>query len=256
MFQKVRLQKNCIQITGERVESPGPKFELPVNAIAQGKFKELEMFRKLAGLTAIAGLFFAGSVFAAVAGSAHDFSGAGYTGSNGEICIVCHTPHDGDTNVAGEAPLWNHEMTVDGGTAFVMYSNPGSIDGTVATVPNTVSKLCLSCHDGSVAVDSFGGLTGTDFLVDGTDIGYVGRDLSAEHPISITYDVADLGLNPTGTTVPALGGQSIDAAMLFGGSVECASCHSVHNDLGLAQGAGLLRMSNAASALCTTCHAK
>jgi hypothetical protein len=33
--------------------------------------------------------------------------------------------------------------------------------------PDGVSKLCLSCHDGVTAVDSFAGTTGTIFVGDG-----------------------------------------------------------------------------------------
>ena len=71
-----------------------------------------------------------------------------------EICVFCHTPHGGDT--AKSAPLWNR---TSGGTAFAVYDGvwgggdrPSTLDGAVLPV-GSISTLCLSCHDGSTALD-------------------------------------------------------------------------------------------------------
>ncbi len=84
----------------------------------------------------------------------------------------------------------------------------------------------------------------------------VGTDLSNDHPVSFTYDgalaLADLGLFDPTNTQSGLGG-TITATMLQGGKVQCASCHDVHNSANLPN---LLLKSNAASALCLTCHDK
>ena len=202
------------------------------------------MFRKLAGLTAVAGLFVAGTAAADIAGSAHDFSGETYTN---EICNVCHAPHDG--NLVNNAPLWNHATTT-GGAGFTMYASP-TIDGTIDATPGGVSLLCLSCHDGTVAVDSFGGVTGADLIVPTDDV-YVGIDLSNDHPISITY-AGDGDLEVDTAASGITGGTTIAADMLFAGKVECASCHDVHN--AFAQ-TNLLKKANTNSALCLTCHLK
>ena len=50
------------------------------------------MFRKLAGLAAVAGLFFVGTASAQIAGTAHDLSAV--TGAGAEVCVVCHAPHN------------------------------------------------------------------------------------------------------------------------------------------------------------------
>ncbi len=183
-----------------------------------------------------------------IVGSAHDFSGDNWN-NTGEICIVCHTPHNADITV-GEAPLWNHEVTT---ANFTLYSSP-TFDATDLGQPAASSKLCLSCHDGTVAVDNFGGRTnGSDFLTGKKNLG---TDLSDDHPISFTYDAALVALDPglfdPTTTSSGLGG-TINDDLLLGGQVQCASCHDVHNGAGLSD---LLRLSNAASALCLTCHAK
>jgi predicted CXXCH cytochrome family protein len=121
--------------------------------------------------------------------------------------------------------------------------------------PAGVSLLCLSCHDGTVAIDSFGGATGTSFV---SGAALVGTDLANDHPIGFTYDAAlnaaDPEVNDPTTTVSGLGG-NIDVDMLFGLSndqLECASCHNVHDDLF----GNFLIKDNAASALCLTCHDK
>ena len=202
------------------------------------------MFSKnLASLFAITGLLLSGLASAqGIAGSAHDFSGDVWSG--GEICIVCHAAHDADLSVAAEAPLWNHEITT---STFLEYSS-GTLDGTVTNDLNTTSKLCLSCHDGTVALDSFGGATGTELMTGGA---LLSTDLTNDHPVSIDYNVTDTGLFPVGSASGL--GSTIDSDLLFGGNVECASCHDVHDTAG---NAALLRIDNAGSALCLTCHNK
>jgi len=181
-----------------------------------------------------------------ISGSAHDFSAAGW--GTTEICQACHTPHGADATVA-ESPLWNHQVTA---ASFTPYAST-TLDATVGQ-PGGSSKLCLSCHDGTVALDNFGGTTvGTNFIGDP-----IGPDLTTEHPISFNYDAAlatlDGGLHdPTVILSGLAGGGTITADLLFAGSLECASCHDVHNADNIAF---LLRKANTASALCLTCHNK
>ncbi|MFQ6108814.1 MAG: cytochrome C, partial [Candidatus Aminicenantales bacterium] len=97
---------------------------------------------------------------AQISGTAHDFSGDTWN-TSGEICIVCHTPHNADTSVSA-APLWNHDVTT---ATYTLYSS-STLDATLGQ-PGDISKLCLSCHDGTVAIDSFGGATGSNFISGG-----------------------------------------------------------------------------------------
>jgi len=216
--------------------------------------------KRLAGLIGIAcSLAATQAVAGSITGSAHDFSGDGWTG--GRICIACHTPHNADTTVS-VAPLWNHELTT---STFTMYSS-SSLDGTITGQPDGVSLLCLSCHDGTVAKDSFGGAAGSDFMVGDARLG---TDLSDDHPISITFNATtaatDGGLhNPalTSVTIGAGGDKtrngSIEDMMLSAGTVQCSSCHDVHNTFTVpgAVGEPLLKVSKASSTLCLTCHDK
>lgn len=196
-----------------------------------------------------ANLGFAGTIV----GSAHDFSRQGWSG--GQICVPCHTPHKANITVA-DAPLWNHALST---TTYQLYASP-TLTATMGQ-PGGGSKLCLSCHDGTVAINSFGGTTGTTFIGAGERIG---PDLRGEHPIGFTYDAAlaaaDGSLKNPATTIVTIGAGTttksgaLSALMLFGGKMECASCHDVHNTF--TNGGSLLKVPAAGSAICTTCHAK
>ncbi len=182
--------------------------------------------------------------YADISGSAHDFSGQAWSG--GRICIVCHTPHHADTTVA-DSPLWNHDVTT---STFDLYSGNGTLDATVGQ-PDGVSKLCLSCHDGTVAVDSFGGTTGTTLITGNSNLG---TDLSNDHPISFTYDAALATAD--GELVTPQSTSTVDGVLpLFNGKLECASCHDVHNTAS-AGNPSLLLDTTAGSALCLRCHDK
>lgn len=190
-------------------------------------------------------LVFAGVAFGQIANSDHDFSGQGW--GTTEICEPCHTPHNSDLTVS-DAPLWNHEVTV---ATFQIYTST-TLDATV-NQPSSNSRLCLSCHDGTVALDSFGGRTGTNFI-GGSAL--IGTDLRNDHPVTFDYTTAlatlDGGLFDPSTKITALGG-TIDDDLLFNGSLECASCHDAHNGYG---NPNLLLIDNDASAFCLTCHDK
>jgi len=217
--------------------------------------------RKLATylLVTTAGLFAAATAMAqgSMVGTEHDFSAAAWNAS-GETCIVCHTPHNGDANVASDAPLWNHELNAT--QTYTMYSRP--LDGGTPGQPNALSKLCLSCHDGTIAVDSFGGATGSNLMGSLNPNADFGTNLANDHPISMSYTTAsaaaDGGLKDPAVatvTLPDATTPTIQAGLLDGGSVvECSSCHDVHAENTAPD--FLLKVSNTASGLCRSCHTK
>jgi len=186
---------------------------------------------------------------AQIAGSPHDFSGSSWNGS-GEICIVCHTPHRADTSAQG-APLWNHSVTT---ATFTLYSSPTLV--VQPEQPRGVTRLCLSCHDGTVALDSFSGMTGNAFI---TGNAKIGTDLSDDHPVSIKWKHQNRDPNrrlPNCFNCHKRGGwRPITSELPFyDGYVECATCHDVHN--GTPGNGHLLRMTMAGSKLCLHCHKK
>ena len=180
---------------------------------------------------------------AELAGSVHDFSSESW--SAGELCIVCHTPHNADLTEA-DSPLWNHELTT---ASFTGYSS-STLEATPGQ-PSGSTKLCLSCHDGTVALDSFGGSTGSTMIPGNASLG---TDLSDDHPVSIVYDdtlaAQDGGLHPPSSTGSGLG-RSIDPDLLKDHQLECSSCHDVHNGTGQAK---LPAMSNLRRARSLPCH--
>ena len=191
---------------------------------------------------------------AVITGSAHDLSGETWN-TAGEICNVCHTPHS-PTEENSDAPLWDHDLTT---TLTLTPYTSGTLDATsLATAPQGVTKLCLSCHDGTIDLDDFGGNVGTNTIAAGFQVGASG-DLTGEHPVSFTYNTAlatlDEGLHNPSVETTSLGG-TIAADLLAGGTeLECSSCHDVHN---AGDNTSLLVIDNAspASGLCLTCHDK
>lgn len=182
-----------------------------------------------------------------IQGTSHDFRN--YTPS-GELCVPCHAPHNANTTVPN-SPLWNHQVTSQ---TFTPYSS-NSLDA-VTGQPSGVSKLCLSCHDGLTAVDNYGGSTDGTWFITGRE--QMGTDLSNDHPISFVYDPAlansDGELNDPSNTTTVLGG-TIQNDLLSGGTtMECSSCHDVHN--GYSYNPELLKITMNGSTLCLTCHAK
>jgi hypothetical protein len=234
----------------------------------------------VAGLLALPRIAEAQSVNKGVAGSPHDFSTNSWNTRKG-VCSTCHQAHHTDDSQI--VPLWNHKTST---AAFVPYTSPTMNAATGA--PGGPSLACLSCHDGTVAInEGMGGFIG------GTSAGtidpsaQIGPNLHTTHPISFTYDsalaAADGGLedpavykigdpktNLTYSTAPvptswsgtSLSGKTIDEALLFNGKMECSSCHDVHKLEGSSPSSGILtRLSGndaggKGSVLCRTCHIK
>ncbi len=191
-------------------------------------------------------IFFAVSVDAVIEGTAHDF-----TASEGEICVPCHTPHNA-LNDLQSSPLWTHATTE---ATFDTYSSP-TMD-LIVNVPTGVSKLCLSCHDGTVAIDSYGGTTGSDIITGG---GLIGTNLGNDHPVGIDWNEGGNGghtlMGPLscGKCHNVHSGPSTRELVFFNGNagrIECATCHDVHDEKGIPR---LLRVSMVGSELCLICH--
>ena len=186
---------------------------------------------------------------ATIAGTPHDLSAKGW--GTTELCKFCHTPHLAQA-VAG-APLWNHQTTL---ATYTLYSSATFSGASSQTQPGPTSRLCLSCHDGTVAIDSFanGGVprAGTQFMPSTNRVGG-GGSLTSDHPIAFNYNAALVALD-SGLVTPA-STNYVDAARLiplYNSKVECASCHASHDNTY----AKFLRTSNAGSALCLKCHIK
>ena len=192
----------------------------------------------------------AGTIF----GSPHDFRGPPYERS-GEICLPCHVPHSTKTL---PAPLWDLESTTDTYSVYRRPLSPGGTDEAERS-PFGTSKTCLSCHDGILASEVYGGQMGES--AGRLDTYPAGAVPVHDHPVSFVYDTAlaarDKDLYDPSTRLSGVAGSTgtIDADMLFSKRMECASCHDVHNTKAV-PGTKLLVKDTAGSALCLTCHNK
>ena len=213
--------------------------------------------KKIAFLIIISSSLFSQSIL----NTKHNLSVSGPGGikaeSEQEVCIFCHTPH----GASSAAQLWNHEVTTQN---YQLYSSDylTSKSYPTPTQPNPRSKLCLSCHDGTIALGSVFNVRGSTTVINmtyngspvttmpTTAAGYIGTDLKDDHPVGYTYDTSkDPELVsrswPWNTPVRL----DPDAP---NGTIECVTCHDPHNN----QYGKFLKMSNTNAALCTFCHNK
>ena len=198
--------------------------------------------KKIIAIIALVMMIPAAAMAGTIDGTAHDLSSGSGTvtfGSVDQTCEFCHAPHGGGTDV----PLWNRNAPVG---PFGVYTS-GTMDDV--SVVAGVSAACMSCHDGVTALDSTlvdaGGVQASAFagtgcaiagdILDGC-VADLGLDLTNDHPIGVDFTDAYTNLPVTAKT--------------FGGLVECASCHNVHDDTN----GSFLIMPNTSSALCQDCH--
>lgn len=155
------------------------------------------------GAAAVAALF-SGSALAGISTTKHNLSSSGTgnkTSATDQICVFCHTPHASDTTTV--VPLWN--KTLPNSASYTVYSSD-SMQGT-SSMAGSASLVCLSCHDGSQAMDStvnapgqglgstgyigttlqWSGTRQTDGKMNNTTVAMLGTDLRNDHPIGIPY---------------------------------------------------------------------
>lgn len=159
-----------------------------------------------------------------------------------EVCVFCHTPH----NAAPASPLWNQSMSV--GVSYQPYTS-STLQAAVG-VPTGSSKLCLSCHDGTVAIGStaMNGLIAMQGVGVGgklTGASVIGPDLTTSHPVSFA-PVTDATI----VTPPANSPVQLDAS----GQVQCRTCHDPHQMDIDPTTKKFLVVNNSASGLCVVCH--
>jgi doubled CXXCH motif protein len=181
-----------------------------------------------------------------------------------QVCVFCHTPHGATT---GAAPLWNRKL---GATTYTPYTSSSldaaAIQGSLDQ-PGGSSKLCLSCHDGTIAIGNVNALNGVGSVTiamqgtgpggtmppgSGTTTGFtrnLGTDLGNDHPISVSYtnalalrdgELRQVDANQqfppgSGTTLGVRGSPGYRPLLPLEptgaggtGQVQCATCHDPH----------------------------
>lgn len=187
--------------------------------------------------------------------------------SETQICVFCHTPHGATSNAS---PLWNRKVAGAGYTPNYTLYTSSSLDANQVQIggldqPGGSSKLCLSCHDGTVAVGNVNVLngsaptpnpvtnstiatTGGPYMPTGSGAGTgftrnLGTDLSNDHPISVSYndtlanrdgELRTPSANPTvvgvrtTTSKPKLKLENTGTAGANQAQIQCATCHDPH----------------------------
>jgi predicted CXXCH cytochrome family protein len=196
---------------------------------------------------------------AQVASTKHNLSVTGpgtiKAASEQQVCAFCHTPH----KASPTAQLWNRSQPA---TTYTLYSSDFLTSKGYASPAqiNAKSKLCMSCHDGTIAlgavINAPAGATNPITMSGGVttmpagSAGYLGTVLSDDHPVGFGYDpVRDPEL--VNRVFPWTSAVKLDPDA-SNGKVECHTCHNPHDN----QYTHFLRMSNSNAALCTWCHNK
>lgn len=194
----------------------------------------------------------------AVVNSRHDFrvtSSATIKASTAvnageQLCVFCHTPHNSNPGTE----LWNQNM---GSAPFATYTS-STLQSTVGPVSTQdASKLCLSCHDGTIALGDTvqnGQIPfqqGFAYALPASNpsnlAGMAGAGFTDDHPFAFSPNLAnpEMKAPPTG-----------DPVKLVVGKVQCTSCHEPHDENQDQTMGMFLVKSNRASAMCITCHTK
>ncbi len=211
-----------------------------------GKIIRLSVALLLAACAAVAG------TKSSVVDTPHNLSvtGKGEIRSTSEtrVCIFCHSSH----NASSEGPLWNHETTP---RQFQTYNRSTMVSNPEA--PNGATKLCLSCHDGTVAVGAVRSMRGTIAMVNVGPSGEIptgrksnlGTDLSGTHPVSVRFEQRS-AIRKQSLRWPPFDAQSqvgVDAD----GYVQCTSCHDPHGSRSTKYP---FWQKQSFSEVCTVCH--
>jgi predicted CXXCH cytochrome family protein len=220
---------------------------------------------------------------ATIVGSLHDFysntnawiggSPGWISGTRTNVCGECHTIHHAPDPSKG--PLWIHTPSSQ---TYKTYDQAGSdtFDQLGLTVTlGSSSKACLSCHDGTVAINDqtslINGPSGTStnqlkggvgvFLTDAV-IPINNNDLTHMHPIGVSYTAASAAvpagdLKATSSTFPNTAGNLTVLAQLKGvnRTVECSTCHDIHRTRGGSSTSGIYTVASGQN-LCLGCHNK
>lgn len=163
----------------------------------------------------------------------------GVISEESQICIFCHTPH----NASPSYPLWNHQVST--GITYTAYESLTLQSYTPGSAPSIdgFSKLCLGCHDGTIALGALaskGNVVTTPLILSQGDYGYLGTDLSGGHPISIVFDANLAGMrNDPALDFPMKLNWPINDPYVKlyptqdGYGVQCTSCHDPHGGRGI-----------------------
>jgi len=181
----------------------------------------------------------------------HNMSLSGTSPVKGALdpCLYCHVPHSGVQTPNGA--LWSQTLSTQ---TYKTYNSTTLHNTSMQPLLGGDSSLCLSCHDGTVAVGQtqpYGQIqmSGNMYPAD-----KFGNDLQGSHPFSLKtplVDAPDLvqSLTTSHTTADPTG-----AVKLINNDVECTSCHTPHAQMIDTVSKNFLVRDSAAGQMCLACH--
>jgi len=231
--------------------------------------------KKILAVLAVGSLAAASVAFGAanrgdgVVGGPHDMTMYGYVDNQARVCAFCHTPHHAASTGGEYLPLWSRAEDTK---PFNVAYNSSTVNASAlqeATSDKAIgpTRLCMSCHDGTIAPDQHYGasagaatLTGDNFsaIGNGAGVGAGAAGLTNDHPVGFDYPAVaigpETGIAPDAATLAAAANdpnadawirnpnapyldnsQGIKVAdrlyVAANGSayMTCATCHDVHN---------------------------
>lgn len=205
------------------------------------------MIHRSAIAAIIGGILLSAPVEAGVKDSLHNLSATGPGNVKAvladEVCDFCHISHSGGS----QAALWNRKSP---SAEYIPYSSSTAI--ARPGQPTGSSLLCLSCHDGTIALGEVLNRGAPHSMAGGVNKmppgrGLQGTDLSDDHPISFEYS-ANLASSNGELALPG----SFNNALRLdrNGELQCTTCHDAHDS----PYGKLLRLPNIGSQLCVECH--
>ena len=186
----------------------------------------------------------------AVLNSKHDFRASSQATirsvSGRDACIFCHTPHNSNPATY----LWNQKMST---AQFPAYTSTTLVSNVAPIQPQDVSKLCLSCHDGTIALGDtlndglFKFVQGSAYTLPASSASNLGANngFTDDHPFAFV-PAHTSAIKPLTGSGPVL----LDGA----GKVQCTTCHDPHQENLDPTVGKFLVTQNSESALCLTCH--
>ncbi len=177
-----------------------------------------------------------------VAGSKHDLSASGpgpyRATSEKDPCIFCHVSHQAGPGLDNRPDPGRGHVPYGSST---LSSKPGA--------PTGASRICLSCHDGTIApghtrVRDIPMVSGNAPIAKERRSS-LGTDLRGTHPISFRPAVGSRTSSP-----PKHDPVRLDA----GGEIQCTSCHDPHVEWRDQEVGKFLVKLSGDSALCLSCH--
>lgn len=192
-------------------------------------------------------------------------------GPNSLACLSCHDGQvavDSIINMPGSGGYSAGQATSQSNSFLNAWTNPSGPDATVHIgLSPVMGDGCLACHSSGAGLVLGAGATDFSVFV-------IGTDLRNDHPVGVRFPTGAAGVDfkQPNATRPNMrwfdrdGDNRPDTneVRLYdsgeGYAVECASCHDPHGvpsgGTGSSFNPSFLRVANAGSVLCLTCHIK